>query len=86
MPVDPRDYHPRWDRIATAVKQRAGWKCELCGEVHGLDDVVLTVHHRDGNPGNNRRSNLIALCARCHLAAHRRARVYGYGVGQLDLF
>ena len=30
--------------------------------------VVLTVAHIDQDPTNNRESNLLALCQRCHLA------------------
>ena len=31
--------------------------------------LSLEVHHRDGNPANNHRSNLIALCPDCHREA-----------------
>lgn len=34
-----------------------------------LTKVVLTVHHKDFDPSNNREDNLIALCQRCHLIA-----------------
>jgi len=33
--------------------------------------IVLTVHHIDADKSNNDRSNLVALCQRCHLAADR---------------
>ena len=36
--------------------------------------IILTVHHKDGDPTNNDRSNLTALCQRCHLDADRRLR------------
>jgi len=35
---------------------------------------TLTVHHRDGDPGHNDPANLVALCQRCHLAAHSQTR------------
>lgn len=38
--------------------------------------VKLAVHHRDGNPKNNRLSNLICLCQRCHLFAERQNRKF----------
>jgi 5-methylcytosine-specific restriction endonuclease McrA len=36
----------------------------------GVTQVVLQVHHKDRNPSNNRDSNLICLCLRCHKAKH----------------
>lgn len=39
-----------------------------------LTRIVLTVHHRDGNPENNERGNLKALCQKCHLEADRALR------------
>lgn len=41
--------------------------------------VILAAAHRDHDPTNNRLSNLIALCQRCHMAhdrlEHRRRRL-----------
>ncbi len=37
-----------------------------------VTEIVLTVHHADGNPANNDPRNLLALCQRHHLACHRR--------------
>lgn len=34
---------------------------------HGLTRIILTVAHLDRNSQNNDRSNLAALCQRCHL-------------------
>ena len=80
MPINPdrmKLYHRDWPAISLLVRQRANWKCELCpaeqGKPHwktkGL--VVLTVHHINGDPSDNRRANLIALCQRCHLRLDR---------------
>lgn len=46
----------------------------LRGEGARLTKIVLTVHHRDGDPTNNRSENLVALCQRCHLRADRALR------------
>jgi len=47
-------------------------RCERCGI--GKDEVRsrmgLIVHHKDGNPYNNRPSNLITLCQKCHRIEH----------------
>lgn len=45
----------------------------LESEIHALDGkkplrIVLTVAHLDHNPANNDRSNLRALCQKCHLS------------------
>lgn len=48
---------------------------------HGLSKVVLTVAHMDRDRSNNERSNLRALCQRCHLVhdihQHVTNRRYG---------
>jgi 5-methylcytosine-specific restriction endonuclease McrA len=65
------DRHPRyWEAIATAVKERAGWRCVQCGAKQDLKrGITLGVHHIDGNTYNLSDENLIALCCRCHLRA-----------------
>src|SRR5690606_6935812 len=47
-----------------AAKIRAK-QCANCGS-----GSRLQVHHRDGNPLNNDPSNLITLCASCHMRLH----------------
>jgi 5-methylcytosine-specific restriction endonuclease McrA len=75
MPIRPERkklYPENWERISFLTRERAAWKCELCGAANGLAHpmtrsiVVLTVHHINGDPTDNRRLNLIALCQRCH--------------------
>lgn len=61
-------YPPNWTEIATGIKERAGWKCEACGNPHGPSPYVLTVDHVvDHDPANVSDDNLVALCQRCHL-------------------
>jgi 5-methylcytosine-specific restriction endonuclease McrA len=76
MPIKPerRELYPdNWDRISQLIRERAGWECELCSADNGSahwetgSKVVLTVHHINGDPTDNRKVNLIALCQRCHL-------------------
>jgi 5-methylcytosine-specific restriction endonuclease McrA len=65
-------YPDNWQRISLLVRKRAGGRCELCPAEHGRrhwltgSRVVLTVHHINGDPTDNRRLNLLALCQRCH--------------------
>lgn len=84
-------YPPCWPLIALGVKERAGWRCEQCGHVHDPEaGYCLTVHHRDGDPGNCADHNLVALCQRCHLAAQvillGRKRMGALNPHQLSLF
>lgn len=78
MPMEKHRYPANWKEIATAVKDAAGWKCEECGKQcrkpgEPLDTHrrTLTVHHIDHVPENCDPSNLIALCAPCHLKADK---------------
>jgi ssDNA-binding Zn-finger/Zn-ribbon topoisomerase 1 len=47
----------------------------------GLTKIVLTTAHLDGDTRNNERSNLAALCQKCHLnhdvKQHAASRMYG---------
>ena len=78
MPMERHRYPKDWKQIAAQVKEEAGWKCEECGKQcrrpgEPLDTHrrTLTVHHIDHTPENCERSNLVALCAPCHLRADK---------------
>jgi hypothetical protein len=63
------EYTLDFTEIAKALKDKWGWKCERCGHPHDVTSGhVLTVHHLDGNKGNNKDWNLACLCQRCHLS------------------
>lgn len=66
------EYTTDWPKIALVLKALQGWKCERCKKPHrtpsqGVTGQVLTVHHLDGDKGNNLNWNLAVLCQRCHL-------------------
>lgn len=42
------------------------YRCPGCGRSRD-GTLAMHVHHRDGNPTNNNRHNLVALCNQCHL-------------------
>ena len=88
MPMDREKYPVDWDQIARAVKEDAGWKCEVCGMGHMEDGTMgscLTVHHPDRDPGNAE-ARLMAACARCHLEDERMIRRRERNRDQLSLF
>ena len=64
-------YPSNWKKISELVIEKAGYKCELCGaenhDIRNGSEIILTVHHINHDPTDNRRVNLIALCQRCHL-------------------
>jgi hypothetical protein len=47
---------------------RSGGKCEKCH--HSLVGVKPHIHHKDGDPKNNKMSNLKVLCPNCHSNVH----------------
>ena len=60
-------YPKNWPEISQRVKHDRGYTCEGCGQVGSKKGNPLTVHHIDYNPGNNASTNLLLLCAKCHL-------------------
>lgn len=81
MPMKRELYPEDWEEIALKKKEAVGWKCEDCGrqcrkpgEPFDTHARTLTVHHLDQDPGNCDPTNLIALCAGCHLRRHRRKK------------
>lgn len=62
-------YAVNQEDIHIALKEKWGWKCERCGKHHDpAHGFTLTVHHLDGDKGNNAEWNLACLCQKCHLS------------------
>lgn len=84
MPMQRELYPAEWEAIALAVKEAAGWRCEVCGlrcrqpgEVFDTHKRTLTVMHLNHTPADCRPENLLAACSGCHLrydGEHRRLR------------
>jgi len=67
-------YTQDWPEVAREAKNQAGWKCVRCGHLHEVfSGHVLTVHHLDMDPQNNKWWNIVSLCQKCHL--HIQAKV-----------
>ena len=73
-PKTPNTTHPygrEWKRLSKIIKAAAGNRCSWCPAEPSLNPfVTIGVHHIDGNPYNNHRSNLIVLCNSCHRFCH----------------
>lgn len=89
MPINYKDYHPKWSLISRLIRfTRAQNKCEWCGAANGQphpktgSKVVLTVAHVDQDRNNNRFDNLAALCQRCHLGHDRGMHAYNRKYGR----
>ena len=74
MPADRTRYPADWDVLALAIKEASDWICQDCGmqcrrpgEPFDTHKRTMSVHHIDHDPPNVDPSNLIALCAACHL-------------------
>jgi len=52
------------------IYNRAGNACQTCGTHDALD-----IHHIDGNPANNKKNNLIVLCASCHRKVGSKTKI-----------
>jgi hypothetical protein len=58
--------------LSDLVKRGQGWRCgnKKCPYGKGGKPASIKsggqIHHKDGNPDNNKISNLVALCAKCH--------------------
>lgn len=50
----------------------SGAKCQKCKRV--LKGLKPHIHHKNGNPKDNRQSNLILVCPNCHSKLHRNMR------------
>lgn len=60
-----RRYRASCSRCHKFGRRQKKSSCDMCGFVP--DDLIqLDVDHKDGDPSNNKLSNLQTLCANCH--------------------
>ena len=74
MPMDRSLYPKNWKQIAYEIKEKADWKCQVCGKQCRRPDEpfdthkrTLTVAHLNHIPEDCKEENLKAMCAGCHL-------------------
>lgn len=58
-----------WKLISEKIRSQVNSTCERCGQKSKYPRKVLTIHHWDGDGGNNNVINLVALCQSCHMKA-----------------
>ncbi|MFM2310936.1 MAG: hypothetical protein RLZZ04_212 [Cyanobacteriota bacterium] len=98
MPVNPSLYPDNWQELARTVKESNNWRCGCCGKKCYEPGArpenltrsewtadILQVHHRNHDTRDNRLSNLLSVCAVCHLSLHR-GRYSSVSEGQLSLW
>ena len=59
-----------WDWTQTlrkAIRERDGFRCQVCGKEYHPNGRKLSVHHIDYDKMNNNPKNLITLCTSCHV-------------------
>ena len=53
--------------IRKRLFEERGYKCELCNLSEWMSkNIILEIHHKDGNNKNNTLKNLQILCPNCH--------------------
>lgn len=76
---DTNAYGPGWDRLRLLVRQRDGYRCQVCNtpEMDRAHDVHHKIPFRSfANPEQaNRMENLVTLCPTCHQRAENAVRV-----------
>lgn len=75
-----KELHPAWkggiasgiyplgwtNTFREQIRQRDGYKCQICGIPEIECNTKLIVHHIDYNKYNINKDNLITLCRKCH--------------------
>ena len=71
--VDGTFRRRRYSREMILVEQGRQCRCGAPIEL-GAGELAFQIHHIDHDPGNDDRSNLVALCGACHTAITNDAR------------
>jgi len=70
-----KNYQATDKKIRREIIERDGKKCTICNSF-----LKIEVHHIDGDKKNNKKSNLITLCRKCHIKvdSEDRKNIRGY--------
>lgn len=65
---EPRKYPVEWTpELRRKIRERDGYKCQVCMKTQKDEKQDLQVHHIDYNKENCEDANLISLCMACHV-------------------
>lgn len=70
LTAPPNHYTPDWHNISWSYRYRQNWRCEICKKNCENNLRELHTHHKNMQKGDNRDSNLQALCETCHRKQH----------------
>lgn len=63
-------YTKDWEFVSWEYRKAQDFTCESCSVYLEEHKGLLHVHHMDGDKGNNKPHNLMALCILCHADRH----------------
>lgn len=63
---EKQTYTPDHEDYAREYKIKAKYKCQLCDVDCGEHKHLLHMHHKNGDPSNNKPYNIRILCVGCH--------------------
>ena len=66
--IIPGDSRVAWDAVKEYFSIFLDGACQVCLETP--KNERLYVHHKNGNGLDNRRGNLMGVCASCHMKLH----------------
>ena len=61
---------PEWKQTAKELKEKAGWRCQLCNKPG--NGKTLNAHHRTYSTLGNEDNDIIVLCVKCHEEHHNK--------------
>lgn len=76
---------PRWQKKRLLALERAGWRCEMCGD----SESTLHVHHKQyfkgREPWEYADDQLAVLCELCHAEEHEAPDYLAEVISRIDL-
>ena len=65
------DYNPGFAKLSLQLRKEKNFTCQVCAVNLKNYQRILHVHHKNYNPSDDRRENLLVACVDCHMKFHR---------------